>query len=74
MMLAPIVMGALGRMRREGEVGAGELPKELSNATQQVGGSEGLLGTLSSILDRNRDGSVIDDIAGMLSRAVGSRG
>src|SRR5262245_11702402 len=74
MMLAPIVMGALGRMRREGEVGAGELPRELSSATQQAGGSEGLLGTLSSILDRNQDGSVIDDIAGMLSRAVGGRG
>jgi len=74
MMLAPIVMGALGKMRREGEVGAGELPRELSSATQQAGGSEGLLGTLSSILDRNRDGSVIDDIAGMLSRAVGGRG
>jgi hypothetical protein len=29
------------------------------------------LGALSSMFDMNRDGSAVDDIAGMLSRAVG---
>ena len=71
MMLAPIVMGALGRARREEAIGAGELPRELGNAAQQTGGDQGLLGALSSMFDMNRDGSAVDDIAGMLSRAVG---
>jgi hypothetical protein len=71
MMLAPIVMGALGRARREEGIGADDLPRELSSAAQQTGGDQGLLGALSSMFDMNRDGSAIDDIAGMLSRAVG---
>jgi hypothetical protein len=71
MMLAPIVMGALGRARREQEIGARDLPRELGAAAQRTGGSQELLGALSSMLDMNRDGSAIDDIAGMLSRAVG---
>jgi hypothetical protein len=71
MILAPIVMGALGRARREQGIGPGELPRELGGAAQQTGGDQGLLGALSSMFDMNRDGSAIDDIAGMLSRAVG---
>jgi hypothetical protein len=71
MMLAPIVMGALGRARREQGIEASDLPKELGAATQQTGGDHGLLGALSSMFDMNRDGSAVDDIAGMLSRAVG---
>ncbi|HZF41122.1 MAG TPA: DUF937 domain-containing protein [Blastocatellia bacterium] len=71
LMLAPIVMGALGRARREEGIGAGDLPRELGSAAQQTGGDQGLLGALSSMFDMNRDGSVVDDIAGMLSRAVG---
>ena len=71
MMLAPIVMGALGRASREQGMDAGDLPRELGNAAQQTGGDQGLLGALSSMFDMNRDGSAVDDIAGMLSRAVG---
>jgi hypothetical protein len=71
MMLAPIVMGALGRARREAGMDVGDLPRELGNAAQQTGGDQGLLGALSSMFDMNRDGSAVDDIAGMLSRAVG---
>jgi hypothetical protein len=71
MMLAPIVMGALGRARREQGIDASDLPRELGAATQRTGGEQGLLGALSSMFDMNRDGSAVDDIAGMLSRAVG---
>lgn len=71
MMLAPIVMGALGRARREEGIDAGDLPRELSSAAQQTGADQGLLGALSSMFDMNRDGSAVDDIAGMLSRSVG---
>jgi hypothetical protein len=65
------VMGALGRARREERIDTGDLPRELGNAANQTGGDQGLLGALSSMFDMNRDGSAVDDIAGMLSRAVG---
>jgi hypothetical protein len=73
LMLAPIVMGALGRARLERGMDASELPRELSAAARQTGGTQGLLGALNSMFDMNRDGSAVDDIAGMLSRAVGGR-
>jgi hypothetical protein len=65
------VMGALGRARREQGMGAGDLQRELGSAARQTGGGHGLLGALSSMFDMNRDGSAVDDIAEMLSRAVG---
>ena len=45
--------------------------KIVGDAAKQTGGDQGLLGALSSMFDMNRDGSAVDDIAGMLSRAVG---
>ncbi|MGH9752508.1 MAG: DUF937 domain-containing protein [Blastocatellia bacterium] len=73
MMLAPVVLGALGRARREEGVGQDNLSRELSAAAQQTQGNPGLLGALSSMFDVNRDGSAIDDITAMLSKAVGGR-
>jgi len=71
MMLAPIVMGALGRARREEGIGEGDMAGHLGSAAQQAGANEGLLGALYSMLDRNHDGSAIDDIVGILGRAAG---
>ncbi len=73
MMLAPIVMGALGRTQREQGAGAGDLAGLLGGATEQVGSSPALLGILSSVLDRDRDGSAIDDVAGMLGGLISGR-
>jgi hypothetical protein len=73
MMLAPIVMGALGRARREEGLNTGDLSGMLGGATQQMGGSSGLMGALSNILDRNGDGSAVDDITGMLGGLLGGR-
>jgi hypothetical protein len=73
MMLAPIVMGAVGRARREEGVGTSDLAGMLGGATQQMGGSSGMLGMLSNVLDRNHDGSAVDDIAGMLGGLLGGR-
>jgi hypothetical protein len=39
LMLAPIVMGAIGRARREQGIGAGDMQRELSAAAQQTGGT-----------------------------------
>lgn len=73
MMLAPIVMGALGRVQRQQGVGAGDLAGLLGGATQEVGSGSALLGALSSVLDRDRDGSAIDDVAGMIGGLLSGR-
>ncbi len=73
MMLAPIVMGALGRTQREQGIGAGDLAGLLGGATQQMGSGSPLMDMLSSVLDRDRDGSAIDDVAGMIGGFLGGR-
>lgn len=62
--LAPIVMGFLGKQKRQQNLDAGGLSNWLSGQNEQIQQSpQG--GFLSSILDRDGDGSSMDDIAGM---------
>ncbi len=71
MFLAPIVMGYLGRQKQEQNVGAGGLGGLLggllggvqSQAQPEQGGS--MFDMATSVLDQNRDGSSLDDIASM---------
>lgn len=71
--LAPIVMGAIGRTRQQSGAGAADLGGLLGGAVQQSGAGSGLMGILGSVLDRNRDGSAMDDVAGMLGGMLGGR-
>ena len=73
MILAPIVMGSLGRMRQQGAVQQSNLPDILGGATRQTAANSPLMGVLGSILDRDRDGSSMDDIAGMIGGMLGGR-
>jgi hypothetical protein len=64
MFLAPIVMGYLGRQKQEQGLDANGVASVLADQQQQIQASpQG--GFLSSILDRNHDGSMVDDIASM---------
>jgi hypothetical protein len=70
MMLAPIVMSYLGQQKQQQGVGAdglgGLLGGLLGGQAQAAPASGGVLGGLAnSMLDSDRDGSVIDDIASM---------
>lgn len=67
MMLAPIVMGALGRKKQEGAIDQSNLPEVLTGATEQIAGDTGTLGLLSQLLDSNKDGSAVDDVMRMAS-------
>ena len=56
-MLAPIIIGMLmkkGGGAAEGQAGAG--------------GASGGLGGMAAILDRNGDGSILDDLSGLISK------
>lgn len=71
--LAPIVMGAIGRSRQQEGIGTSDLGGLLGGAAQQMGGGSDLMGMLSGMLDRNRDGSAVDDVVGMLGGLLGGR-
>ena len=74
MMLAPIVMGALGKTRRQGEVDENSLPDMLGGASRQAASNSPLSDILSQMLDSNRDGSSIDDILKMAGGLLNRRG
>jgi hypothetical protein len=68
-MVAPLVMGAVGREQQENGLDAQGLSQYLGEQQQQAQiANPGLMGTLNSMLDSNRDGSVADD----LSRIAGN--
>ena len=70
MFLAPIVMGYLGRQKQEQGVGAdglgGLIGGLLGGGQAQQASAGGVLGNLAtSMLDKDHDGSAVDDIASM---------
>jgi hypothetical protein len=68
-MLAPLVMGALGKAQREKGLDTGGLAGMLGGEQQRAAdAAPGVMGMLSSFLDRDHDGSVMDDIGGMLGK------
>jgi hypothetical protein len=72
-MLAPVVMGALGRVRQKQGLAAGGLSEILKQETSKLGnrgaGVEGLL----ALLDADGDGDVLDDVGGILGKLLGGR-
>ena len=70
MFLAPIVMGYLGRQKQQQGVGAdglgGLIGGLLGGGQAQQASAGGVLGNLAtSMLDKDHDGSAVDDIASM---------
>jgi hypothetical protein len=80
MMLAPIVMGYLGRQKQEQGVGAdglggllgGLLGGQQAAAAPQSSGNA-MIDMASNALDRDRDGSSLDDIASMAFNYIKNR-
>ncbi len=71
-MLAPVVMGALGKTRREAGFGLDGIVQMLSGTVQQQQGRNPALDMISRFLDQDGDGSAVDDIAGMGMRILGN--
>lgn len=69
-MLAPIVMGALGKARAKNNLDAGGLGDMLQNERTQAGASADL-GGIGKMLDRDGDGNFMDDLAKMGTSLLG---
>lgn len=66
-MLAPIVMGALGKTTRQQGTGMGGLLDLLGQATGQMQQQQPqAFNLVNLLLDQNRDGNVVDDVVRML--------
>jgi len=73
-MLAPVVLGALGKARKERGLGPQDLSAMLGGERDAMSAaSPGMMGAVSQLLDRDRDGSVVDDLGGMLGGLFGRR-
>ena len=71
-MLAPLVMGVLGRMKRQQSVGPKQLPEVLGQANLDMARQSPAVGDLSRILDGNHDGQIADDVARIGTSLVGA--
>ena len=68
-MLAPVVMGALGRQQRQSGLDAPGLAGLLGGERAQLASSSpDLMGMASRMLDQDGDGSFLDDIGGIASK------
>ena len=60
--VAPVVMGALGRTQQQTGLDSSGLAQYLGQQQQELA-DPGMMGMLNSMLDSNKDGSVTDDLA-----------
>jgi hypothetical protein len=65
MMLAPMVMGALGKARNQGGMNIGGISDLLNQTVKSEENKRSEMSLLTRFLDKDGDGSVMDDIANM---------
>lgn len=68
-MLAPIVMGYLGRQKNQNQQSGGgisDILGQLTGGNSNQGG--GLIGMVTGFLDKDGDGNIMDDIMGMFEK------
>ncbi|MFN2239122.1 MAG: DUF937 domain-containing protein [Thermoanaerobaculia bacterium] len=70
-MLAPIIMGVLGKMKQQKGLDASQLPDVLQKSTRSIEQETPGAGGLAGILDSNNDGQIVDDLARMGSSMLG---
>ncbi len=61
-LVAPLVMGAVGRTQQQNDLDSSGLAQYLGEQKEQTT-DPGMMGKLSSMLDSNQDGNVSDDLA-----------
>jgi hypothetical protein len=71
MMLAPLIMGVLGRMKRHQDVGAQQLPDVLNQTKAEIETKSPEAAGLGRVFDTNHDGQIADDIARIGTSVLG---
>jgi len=71
-MLAPMVLGMLGKQKRQNNMDQSGLSDMLSRSVNSPTNQRQEMGLLGKLLDRDGDGSVMDDIAGMGMKTLGN--
>jgi len=69
-MLAPVVLGALGRQKRQGNLNAEGLATMLGTERQQMEQASPAIGMLQGLLDQDGDGNIADDILGKVGKGL----
>jgi hypothetical protein len=73
-MLAPVVMGSLGKLKQQDGLGPDGLARVLGGERDALNAAApGAMGMVTRLLDRNHDGSVLDDVGKMLGGLFGKR-
>lgn len=72
LMIAPLLMGALGRMKRQRGLDTRALGGVLRDERLRLQQRSPAAGGLGAVLDRSRDGHVADDIVRMGSQVLGA--
>ncbi len=72
--LAPIVMGFIGKMRNENSLDQNAVSQHLAQEKSTVAESEPALGGLLGMLDADGDGNVMEEIGGLLGGDTGGLG
>lgn len=67
-LLAPIVMGALGRVKSQQGLGSGDMGGLLQSEMKSAQARPSMNTSVLSMLDMDGDGSALDDIAGALGK------
>ena len=70
-LLAPLVMGTLGKAKKQRGFDLGGLSQILSGTVQQASKEREGMGLIEKVLDADGDGSMMDDIAGMGMKVLG---
>jgi hypothetical protein len=69
-MLAPVVLGALGRQKRQDNLNADELASVLGSEKQRMEQASPAAGLLVGLLDQDGDGDITDDILGKVGKGL----
>jgi hypothetical protein len=70
-MLAPLVMGALGKAKNQGGLDLSSLVGMLGQTAQQQQAQNPMMATVTRFLDQDGDGSIVDDVADMGMKMLG---